>query len=187
MQCSVSSVHAAYSFKQARVSQAQLHSYDCDVEYEVAKAWHVSVHVSVVSSISRLKCCHDAACVSCSKRSKPESDWDAVEATPAAVNRWDATPGSALGGATPGPNSWDATPGGAAAAAAGGSRWDATPGAAVGGATPGTVRRNRWDETPAQVSKLQVACGLVGAAEGCTSGVLGNRAMPQGGSFVCVQ
>lgn len=84
----------------------------------------------------------------CSKRAKPESDWDAVEATPAAANRWDATPGGALGGATPGPNAWDATPG----AAAGGSRWDATPGAAMG-ATPG-ARRNRWDETPAQVSQV---------------------------------
>lgn len=89
----------------------------------------------------------------CSKRAKPDaggSDWDSVEATPAAANRWDATPGGALGGATPGPNAWDATPG---SAAAGGSRWDATPGAALGGATPGTVRRNRWDETPAAVSE----------------------------------
>eukprot|EP00879_Flechtneria_rotunda_P007341 GHRR01007702.1.p1 GENE.GHRR01007702.1~~GHRR01007702.1.p1 ORF type:complete len:901 (+),score=370.22 GHRR01007702.1:192-2894(+) len=100
-----------------------------------------------------------------SKRPKPDagSDWDSVEATPAAVNRWDATPGAALGGATPAPNTWDATPGAAmegatpgpnawdatpgAAAPAGGSRWDATPGAGVG-ATPG-ARRNRWDETPA--------------------------------------
>jgi len=80
------------------------------------------------------------------------SDWDAVEATPAAVNRWDATPGAGLGSATPGPNSWDATPG---HAAAGGSRWDATPGAGGGGvdATPST-RRNRWDETPAAVREL---------------------------------
>ncbi|WIA10471.1 hypothetical protein OEZ85_010662 [Tetradesmus obliquus] len=83
------------------------------------------------------------------KRPKADggSDWDSVEATPAAANRWDATPGSALGGATPGPNTWDATPG-AAAAAAGSSRWDATPGANLGGATP-AARRNRWDETPA--------------------------------------
>eukprot|EP00775_Hariotina_reticulata_P007118 gene7118-7332_t len=88
-----------------------------------------------------------AAMVSHSKKPKASgSDWDAVEATPAAVNRWDATPGAGLGSATPGPNTWDATPG--HAAAAGGSRWDATPGAGVVDATPGT-RRNRWDETPA--------------------------------------
>jgi splicing factor 3B subunit 1 len=96
-----------------------------------------------------------ASCAPCSKRAKPDgaSEWDSVEATPAAANRWDATPGSALGGATPGPNTWDATPG--AAAAAGGSRWDATPGAGLGGATP-AARRNRWDETPAAVSEVVV-------------------------------
>lgn len=93
------------------------------------------------------------------KRPKADagSDWDSVEATPAAANRWDATPGGALGGTTPGPNAWDATPG----AAAGGSRWDATPGAALGGATPGTVRRNRWDETPA----ADLGVGATPAAE----------------------
>lgn len=88
----------------------------------------------------------------CSKRPKGEaggSEWDAVEATPAAVHRWDATPGAGLGSAPAGANSWDATPGGASAAAAG-SRWDATPGAGLGSATPG-ARRNRWDETPAAV------------------------------------
>ena len=84
------------------------------------------------------------------KRPKASSEWDTVEATPAAANRWDATPGGALGGATPAPNSWDATPG--AALGGGSSRWDATPGAGLGtGATP-APRRNRWDETPAAVS-----------------------------------
>lgn len=102
-------------------------------------------------------CCCPACCIILPCRKKPKadggSDWDAVEATPAAVNRWDATPGAALGGATPAPNSWDATPG---HAAAGGSRWDATPGAGVGTeATP--ARRNRWDETPAAVSWVAAA------------------------------
>jgi hypothetical protein len=91
-------------------------------------------------------------------RKRPKADsggWDAVEATPAVANRWDATPGGALGGATPGPNSWDATPG---AHLGGGSKWDATPGASLTGATP-APRRNRWDETPAAVSALWDACG----------------------------
>jgi hypothetical protein len=94
-----------------------------------------------------------APCAS-SKRSKPASDWDSVEATPASVNKWDATPGLGL---TPAPNQWDATPG---AGGSGGSRWDATPSAAAEGgggsrwdATPaaagGGARRNRWDATPA--------------------------------------
>lgn len=93
----------------------------------------------------------------CRKRPKASSsEWDSVEATPAAANLWDATPGGALGGATPGPNSWDATPG-AGLGAGGSSRWDATPGAGLGtGATP-APRRNRWDETPAAVSDKPAA------------------------------
>lgn len=101
------------------------------------------------------------------RRKRPKADggseWDTgVEATPAAGNRWDATPGGALGGATPGPNSWDATPGGALG---GGSKWDATPGAGLTGATP-APRRNRWDETPAAVSwGAAVAVGSGGDAD----------------------
>jgi hypothetical protein len=92
-------------------------------------------------------------------RKRPKADsggWDAVEATPAVANRWDATPGGALGGATPGPNSWDATPG--AHLGGSSSKWDATPGASLTGATP-APRRNRWDETPAAVSDLWGGCG----------------------------
>jgi hypothetical protein len=118
----------------------------------IAWQWGQSVSQRLLTVV--LMCVAAASCLTCSKRAKPEggSDWDSVEATPAAANRWDATPGSALGGATLGPNTWDATPG--AAAAAGGSRWDATPGAGLGsGATPAAAaRRNRWDETPAAVS-----------------------------------
>lgn len=104
----------------------------------------------------------------CRKRAKAESsEWDTgVEATPAAANRWDATPGGALGGATPGPNSWDATPG----AALGGSKWDATPGAGLTGATP-APRRNRWDETPAAVShnipRQILTCACPGCCAAC--------------------
>ncbi len=84
----------------------------------------------------------------CRKRSK--SEWDTAGETPA-VSRWDATPGRAEEGATPG--RWDQTPGGAG----GSSRWDATP-------TPGrdamepTPRKNRWDETPTpgRVSSLSL-------------------------------
>jgi hypothetical protein len=134
--------------------------------------WHALVadalclmYVSWVSCILLLSAC--LSCTACTltyalslkpHRKRPKADaggseWDTgVEATPAAGNRWDATPGGALGGATPGPNSWDATPG----AALGGSKWDATPGAGLTGATP-APRRNRWDETPAAVSVTVVA------------------------------
>lgn len=111
----------------------------------------------------------------CRKRPKAESSsWDAVEATPAVANRWDATPGGALGGATPGPNSWDATPGGGLGGGGskwdatpggglggGGSKWDATPGAGLTGATP-APRRNRWDETPAAVGPFAINAGIEG-------------------------
>ncbi len=90
-----------------------------------------------------------------------------MEPTPGLGNRWDATPGAALGGEpTPAANRWDATPGlGAGDATPAAGRWDdATPGAGkLGGPTP---RRNRWDDaTPARVGGRDRGLRAVGGGQ----------------------
>mmetsp|Transcript_14475 Transcript_14475/g.21768 ORF Transcript_14475/g.21768 Transcript_14475/m.21768 type:complete len:1246 (+) Transcript_14475:160-3897(+) len=85
-----------------------------------------------------------------------KSEWDKVDATPAASNgsgassRWDVTPAAPSGAATKTRSRWDETP-----VATGGSSWDApTPSGDMSGATPtpgGSKKRSRWDETPVDI------------------------------------
>eukprot|EP00887_Chlorella_sp_A99_P006158 scaffold22.g6158.t1 len=90
------------------------------------------------------------------------SEWDAVEATPAA-SRWDATPGQAP---TATPGRWDKAPGGEGGTRA--SRWDATPAPGSGAAPAETPaaggKRSRWDATPAMAAAGAGATPAYGAA-----------------------